>query len=165
MLLIRRTPRCSLLALHRLLHFPNLRGVEEIAQCGFILRKKPLQSIGFAVHQLENRNRLRGVKKALSDLRGPFCVALKRAGGGELLRPAYFGGVGVNPSRLRPGSGLGLGLGAFFVSFLPLSLLPMGVSVTQEGRAREGKKLTNDVLSISDAGVPAGGLGGFERLM
>jgi hypothetical protein len=41
----------------------------------------------------------------------------------------YFGGAGVNPSRLRPGSGLGFGLGAFFTSFLPLSLLPMTASV------------------------------------
>ena len=31
----------------------------------------------------------------------------------------------MNPSRLRPGSGLGLGFGAFLTSFLPLSLLPM----------------------------------------
>jgi hypothetical protein len=45
----------------------------------------------------------------------------------------YFGGAGVNPSRLRPGSGLGLGFGAFLTSFLPLSLLPMPVSVTQKG--------------------------------
>jgi hypothetical protein len=51
----------------------------------------------------------------------------------------YFGGVGVNPSRLWPGSGLGLGFGAFFVSFLPLSLLPMGASVTQKGRGRKEK--------------------------
>jgi hypothetical protein len=36
---------------------------------------------------------------------------------------------------LRPGSGFGLGFGAFFISFLPLSLLPMGASVTQKGRA------------------------------
>jgi len=43
---------------------------------------------------------------------------------------AYLGGAGVNPSRLRPGSGLGLGFGAFLTSFLPLSLLPMGRSVT-----------------------------------
>src|SRR6266567_968308 len=41
----------------------------------------------------------------------------------------YFGAAGVNPSRLRPGSGLGFGLGAFFTSFLPLSLLPMIASV------------------------------------
>jgi hypothetical protein len=36
---------------------------------------------------------------------------------------------------LRPGSGLGLGFGAFLTSFLPLSLLPMGRSVTQKGSA------------------------------
>src|ERR1035438_10404926 len=47
--------------------------------------------------------------------------------------PAYLGGAGVNPSRLRPGSGLGLGFGAFLTSFLPLSLLPMPRSVTQKG--------------------------------
>lgn len=46
---------------------------------------------------------------------------------------AYLGGAGVNPSRLRPGSGLGLGFGAFLTSFLPLSLLPMPRSVTQKG--------------------------------
>jgi hypothetical protein len=55
-----------------------------------------------------------------------------RAGGIVLLIP-YFGGAGVNTSRLRPGSGLGLGLGAFFTSFLPLSLLPMAQSMTQKG--------------------------------
>jgi hypothetical protein len=47
--------------------------------------------------------------------------------------PAYFGGgAGVNTSRLRPGSGFGFGLGAFFASFLPLSLLPMRPSMTQK---------------------------------
>lgn len=44
----------------------------------------------------------------------------------------YFGGAGVKTSRLRPGSGLGLGLGAFLTSFLPLSLFPMRVSMTQK---------------------------------
>jgi hypothetical protein len=51
---------------------------------------------------------------------------------------AYLGGAGVNPSRLRPGSGLGLGFGAFLTSFLPLSLLPMARSVTQKGRGAKG---------------------------
>jgi hypothetical protein len=37
----------------------------------------------------------------------------------------YFGGGGVKISRLLAGSGFGFGLGAFFASFLPLSLLPM----------------------------------------
>jgi hypothetical protein len=37
---------------------------------------------------------------------------------------AYFDGGGVNTSRLV-GSGFGFGFGAFFASFLPLSLLPM----------------------------------------
>jgi len=32
--------------------------------------------------------------------------------------------AGENPSRLRPGSGFGFGLGAFLTSFLPLSLFP-----------------------------------------
>lgn len=61
------------------------------------------------------------------------------AAGGALevleLEAPYFGGAGVNPSRLWPGSGLGLGLGAFLTSFLPLSLLPMSRSLTQKGRA------------------------------
>src|ERR1017187_8161460 len=64
-------------------------------------------------------------------LRGLLCAER-----GDLLRP-YFGGAGVNPSRLRPGSGLGFGFGAFLTSFLPLSLLPMDASVTQKGA--EGK--------------------------
>ncbi len=46
-------------------------------------------------------------------------------------RANYFGGGGVKISLLRPGSGFGLGLGAFLTSFLPLSLFPMGPSVTQ----------------------------------
>jgi hypothetical protein len=44
---------------------------------------------------------------------------------------AYFAGGGVKISRLRPGSGFGFGLGAFFTSFLPLSLFPMRLSMTQ----------------------------------
>jgi hypothetical protein len=39
---------------------------------------------------------------------------------------------------LRPGSGLGLGFGAFLTSFLPLSLLPMATSMTQ--KASRGKE-------------------------
>jgi hypothetical protein len=55
-------------------------------------------------------------------------------------RQSYFGGAGVKPSRLWLGSGLGLGLGAFLTSFLPLSLLPMRVSVPQKsGFGKEGK--------------------------
>jgi hypothetical protein len=49
------------------------------------------------------------------------------------LEEPYLGGAGANVSRLRPGSGFGLGLGAFLTSFLPLSLLPMGRSLTQKG--------------------------------
>jgi hypothetical protein len=45
---------------------------------------------------------------------------------------------------LRPGSGLGLGFGAFLTSFLPLSLLPMGRSVTQRGA--EGKNLLKKMM-------------------
>ena len=41
-----------------------------------------------------------------------------------LALPSYFGGAGVKISRFE-GSGFGFGLGAFFASFLPLSLLPM----------------------------------------
>ena len=37
----------------------------------------------------------------------------------------------VSSPRLRPGSTLGLGLGAFFVSCLPLSLLPMKPNITR----------------------------------
>ena len=37
----------------------------------------------------------------------------------------------VSSPRLRPGSTLGLGLGAFFVSRLPLSLLPMKPNITR----------------------------------
>jgi len=45
----------------------------------------------------------------------------------------YFGGAGVNTSRLWLGSGFGFGFGAFLASFLPLSLLPMGDSVPYFG--------------------------------
>ena len=55
-----------------------------------------------------------------------------RVGGGDQFW-SYFGGAGVNPSRLWLGSGLGFGLGAFLTSFLPLSLLPMCASVPQKG--------------------------------
>ena len=65
-----------------------------------------------------------------------------------LLAP-YFGGAGMNPSRLRPGSGLGLGFGAFLTSFLPLSLLPMGRSVTQRGGGRKEPLEENDDVNYS----------------
>jgi hypothetical protein len=68
-------------------------------------------------------------EKVLSEQKGPFGV---REGGRceqtGLFEP-YFGGAGVNTSRLRAGSGFGLGFGAFFTSFLPLSLFPMGLSL------------------------------------
>ena len=54
----------------------------------------------------------------------------------RLGRP-YFGGAGVNTSRLCAGSFFGLGLGAFLTSFLPLSLLPMDASVPQKGGLRK----------------------------
>src|ERR1700679_1702266 len=63
---------------------------------------------------------------------GPSCAASR----GNWCR-FYFGGGGVNNSRLRPGSGFGLGLGAFLASFLPLSLLPMRPSMTQNGGPRK----------------------------
>ena len=44
----------------------------------------------------------------------------------------YLGGGGVKISRLRPGSGLGFGFGAFLVSLRPLSLLPMGTRMPQK---------------------------------
>jgi hypothetical protein len=68
-----------------------------------------------------------------------------RVEAGEMQKP-YFGGAGTNPSRLRPGSGLGFGFGAFLTSFLPLSLLPMGASVTQEGAQGKDK---NRCLGLS----------------
>ena len=52
----------------------------------------------------------------------------------------YLGGAGVKISRLWLGSGLGLGLGAFFTSFLPLSLFPMRESMTQTGTQGKSKK-------------------------
>ena len=57
--------------------------------------------------------------------------AKSRSQARERLQADYFGGAGVNTSTLRPGSGFGFGFGAFFVSFLPLSLFPMAASVTQ----------------------------------
>lgn len=47
-----------------------------------------------------------------------------------LWNAAYFGGAGVKTSRLE-GSGFGFGFGAFFASFLPLSLFPINASMTQ----------------------------------
>ena len=67
---------------------------------------------------------------------GPSRVAGRN--GVRLVEPPYLGGAGVNPSRRWPGSGLGLGLGAFLTSFLPLSLLPMYRSVPQKGCSGKG---------------------------
>jgi len=49
----------------------------------------------------------------------------------NLSRHYFCGGGGVKISRLRPGSGFGFGLGAFFASRLPLSLFPMQASMPQ----------------------------------
>ena len=64
-----------------------------------------------------------GTEKALLRL-------LKEARWGWRLEGPYLGGAGVKTSRFWPGSGFGFGFGAFLTSFLPLSLLPMGRSVT-----------------------------------
>lgn len=55
--------------------------------------------------------------------------------GVDRLCAPYFGGAGVKISRFWLASGFGFGLGAFFASFLPLSLFPMGVSLPQKGAA------------------------------
>src|SRR6202034_469795 len=54
----------------------------------------------------------------------------------------------VSSPRLRPGSTLGLGLGAFLVSFLPLSLLPIKPNMTQIDDQREKKSLRFDRTQI-----------------
>jgi hypothetical protein len=64
----------------------------------------------------------------------------------------------VKTSRRWPGSGLGFGLGAFFASFLPLSLLPMAVSMTQNSRLRKapnspGTKFLNGLWLRFSQGV------------
>jgi hypothetical protein len=79
-------------------------------------------------------------EKALSRQRGPFCVRGCRRVVVDELEAPYLVGAGVKPSRLCPGSGFGFGLGAFLTSFLPLSLLPMGSSVTQNGAPGEDRK-------------------------
>lgn len=57
------------------------------------------------------------------------------AGIASLAQPRnYFGGGAVKISCLRPGSGLGLGFGAFLVSLRPLSLFPMRKRMPQKGR-------------------------------
>jgi hypothetical protein len=52
---------------------------------------------------------------------------------------------------LRPGSGLGLGFGAFFTSFLPLSLLPMGHSMTQKACSGKDQSLNSPIDSSASA--------------
>ena len=91
-------------------------------------------------------------KKALHGRGGPF-QRLRDASERSQTRKrasrcrAYLGGAGVNPSRLRPGSGLGLGFGAFLTSFLPLSLLPMPRSVTQKGVSGKDQRSRIEILS------------------
>lgn len=59
----------------------------------------------------------------------------------QRVRSDYFGGAGVKISR-RAGSGFGLGFGAFLASFLPLSLLPMTESMTQNAVPRKAQTAT-----------------------
>ena len=58
-----------------------------------------------------------------------LAMLLLRMACSEEIASAYLGGGGVKISRLL-GSGFGLGFGAFFTSLRPLSLFPMGDSVT-----------------------------------
>ncbi len=51
----------------------------------------------------------------------------------------YLGGAGGKTSCRRPGSGFGLGFGGFLVSFLPLSLFPMGESLPQKRYQGKGR--------------------------
>ena len=69
---------------------------------------------------------------------------------GERLFVVYFGGGGVKISGLRPGSGFGLGLGAFLVSFRPLSLFPMGASLPQLG---DGEQWSVGKMVVVEDGV------------
>ena len=59
--------------------------------------------------------------------------------GNQQLRDQLFGGPPrrVSSPRLRPGSTFGLGFGAFLVSRLPLSLLPMEPNITRMARQCE----------------------------
>jgi hypothetical protein len=61
--LIQASAGCPILKLaaqqRALRRFSNSCGVSGIVPCGFFLRKKPLESIGFALYQLENRFRVR----------------------------------------------------------------------------------------------------------
>ena len=75
----------------------------------------------------------------------------------------YFGGAGVKISR-RAGSGFGLGFGAFFASFLPLSLLPMTDSLPQFafiGKDDERKQLSVFSLQFSVGLLVAARVDGF----
>lgn len=91
----------------------------------------------------------------------------------------YFGGAGVKISRLA-GSGFGFGLGAFFVSFRPLSLFPMAESMTQTGRSGKAQNLLSSVFllgwgsslqlivvenRIENQGVVADGLAAVDRVV
>ena len=63
-----------------------------------------------------------------------ICAGLPNQSLYQLLGGVPRGGC-LRP-RLRPGSTLGLGLGAFLVSFLPLSLLPMKPNITRTNLQR-----------------------------
>jgi hypothetical protein len=63
----------------------------------------------------------------------------------------YFGGGGVKISRLE-GSGFGFGLGAFLVSFLPLSLFPMQDSMTQKTAAEKCRLMLHPGPALHDFG-------------
>ncbi|MDR3753027.1 MAG: hypothetical protein P4K93_16850 [Terracidiphilus sp.] len=54
----------------------------------------------------------------------PFAERLAMHSQSTSANAVYFGGAGVKISRFE-GSGFGFGFGAFFTSFLPLSLFPM----------------------------------------
>ena len=73
----------------------------------------------------------------------------------------------MNTSRRWPGSGLGFGLGAFFASFLPLSLLPMALSMTQISRLRKapnspGTKFLNGLWLHFSQGAELRAPGGHD---
>lgn len=92
-------------------------------------------------------------QKSLPGIVTPSAAQARRSGEASGSR-SYFGGAGVNVSRLWLGSGLGFGLGAFLTSFLPLSLLPMVASVpqtrgTRQGRLDSGVELSRGILAAS----------------
>jgi len=107
-------------------------------RCGRRSIQEPAGTIG-STRATGSRGGKAPAVRSSGDREGHAAFRLWPASGG--MQWPYFGGAGVNPSRLRPGSGFGFGFGAFLTSFLPLSLLPMGASVTQKGRGGKGQKL------------------------